>query len=170
MTVFTTHISPLFLSLSHWCSVWLLNCSAPFRPPLHWICMMVWEFLTTSIKPTQSPIDRQPYGNILGEEGQETQREAELIRTAATDFILNKSRWLAGVATNLHSGMECRTWKYPAPVNVHLHLCCRGVVRSLPEIKALVLPDVLHYPNDLQRQHVLPQICGGTERRGGGWQ
>ena len=60
-----THISPLFLSLSHWCSVELLNCSAPFRPPLHWICMMVWEFLTTSMRPTQSPMDRQPYGSIL---------------------------------------------------------------------------------------------------------
>lgn len=36
-----SHMSPLFLSLSHWCNVWLLNCSAPFKPPLHWICMMV---------------------------------------------------------------------------------------------------------------------------------
>lgn len=38
--------------------------------------------------------------------------------------------------------------------------------RSLPEIKALVLPDVLHYPNDLQRQHVLPQICAGRDETG----
>lgn len=76
------------------------------------------------------------------------------------------SRWLA----NLHSGMECRTWKHLAYVNVHLHPCCHGEVRSLPEIKALVLPDVLHYPNDLQRQHVLPQICGGRETQKGGWQ
>lgn len=165
MTVFATHISPLFLSLSHWCSVWLLNCSAPFRPPLHWICMMVWEFLTTSIKPTQSPIDRQPYGSILGEDGPETSREAEIIRSVVMHFILNDSRWLA----NLHSGMACRTWKHLVPVNVHQHPCHHVEERSLPEIKALVLPDVLHYPNDLQRQHVLPQICGGTERQGGGW-
>lgn len=55
-----SHISPLFLSLSHWCSVWLLNCNAPFKPPLHWICMIVWELLTTSMSPTQSPIDKQP--------------------------------------------------------------------------------------------------------------
>lgn len=49
--------------------------------------------------------------------------------------------------------------KGPVLFNVYLHPCCHGEVRSLPEIKALVLPDVLHYPNDLQRQHVLPQIC-----------
>lgn len=84
------------------------------------------------------------------------------------DFILNDLRWLVGVATNPHSDMECRTCKYPVPVNVHLHPCCHGEVKSLPEIKALVLPDVLHYPNDLQCQHVLPQICGGRERQGGG--
>lgn len=36
---------------------------------------------------------------------------------------------------------------------------------ALPEIKALVLPDVLHYPNDLQRQHVLPKICGGGKEK-----
>jgi len=71
---------------------------------------------------------------------------------------INDLKWLAGVATNLHSSMECRTWKVPVPVNVYLHPCCHEEVRSLPEIKALVLPDVLHYPNDLQRQHVLPQV------------
>lgn len=42
-----------------------------------------------------------------------------------------------------------------------MHPCCHEEARSLPEIKALVLPDVLHYPNDLQSQHVLPQICEG---------
>lgn len=86
--------------------------------------------------------------------------------TVVMDFILNDLRWLAGAATNLHSGMEHE--RYPEPVKVYLHPCCHAEVRSLPEIKALVLPDVLHYPNDLQRQHVLPQICGGTERQGGG--
>lgn len=55
-----TYISPLFLSLSHWCRVFELNCRAPFKPPLHWICMIVWELRTTSMRPTQSPNDRQP--------------------------------------------------------------------------------------------------------------
>lgn len=53
--------------------------------------------------------------------------------------------------------------KDPELVNVYLQPCCHDEVRSLPEIKALVLPDVLHYPNDLQSQHVLPQICRGKE-------
>lgn len=48
---------------------------------------------------------------------------------------------------------------------MYLHPCCHEELGGLPEIKALVLPDVLHYPNDLQRQHVLPQICGETEER-----
>ncbi len=60
-----SYASPLFFSLIQWCSVLLLNCSAPFRPPLHWICMIVCEFFTTSMRPTQSPMDRQPYGSIL---------------------------------------------------------------------------------------------------------
>lgn len=76
---------------------------------------MVWEFLTTSIKPTQSPMDRQPYGSILGEEGQETQREAEIIRPAATD-LLSDLRWLEGVATNLHSGMSAEHESIRRPV------------------------------------------------------
>lgn len=125
--------------------------------------MMVWEFLTTSIKPTQSPIDRQPYGSILGEEGEETSRGAEIISTLVMHLVLNGWRLLA----NLHSGMVRRTLKRLAPINVLLHLAVMVKMRSLPEIKALVLPDVLHYPNDLQRQHVLPQICGGTQRQRG---
>lgn len=164
--MFATHISPLFLSLSHWCSVWLLNCSAPLRPPLHWICMMVWELLTTSIRPTQSPIDRQPYGSILGEDTAVTSREAGIISSSVMDYILHGWRWLP----DLHSGKECGTWKHLVPVDVHLYPHCHGEARSLPEIKALVLPDVLHYPNDLQCQHVLSQICGGQERQGGGRQ
>lgn len=85
--------------------MWLLNCSAPFRPPLHWICMMVWEFLTTSIKPTQSPMDRQPYGSILAEDAAETSRGEEMISMPLTDFALNSSRWRA----DLHSGVLSRT-------------------------------------------------------------
>lgn len=78
------------------------------------------------------------------------------------DFILHDSRWLAA---NLHSGTEAQRHESVQRLfNVHLHPRCHGEAQSLPEIKALVLPDVLHYPNDLQRQHVLPQICGGTGR------
>lgn len=47
---------------------------------------------------------------------------------------------------------------------MYLHPFCHSEERSLPEIKALVLPDVLHYPNDLQCQHILPQICRGRDK------
>lgn len=65
------------------------------------------------------------------------------------DFILNDVRWLAGSASSSAFKYGSQNMKGPVPVNGYLHPCCHDEVRSLPEIKALVLPDVLHYPNDL---------------------
>ena len=48
-----------------------------------------------------------------------------------------------------------------------MSVCVKRRQQQVPEIKPLVLPDVLHDPNDLQSQHVLPQIWreGGMERK-----
>ncbi len=54
-----------FCSLSHWNKIFLSN--APLAPFFFWILAMVELFSTTSIIPTWSPVDRQPYGFILCE-------------------------------------------------------------------------------------------------------
>lgn len=100
-------------------------------------------------------MDRQPYGSIL--RGEHT----DVIAAWSNTGKKKKKRH----SPSCTRGCQAEHEKVPRSVHVYLHPCCHEELGGLPEIKALVLPDVLHYPNDLQRQHVLPQICGETGKR-----